>query len=103
MFDALGPFLVAILVVGIGAFLGMYPVRKLIQIQEAKHELKQGSASFFRTTAGWMVIVLWLAAVWFVMTIAGDWWATGDLEGAIERSGRRLELLLRVLQAMGDD
>ena len=103
MFDALGPILAAILFIGIGASLGMYPVQKLIQIQEAKHELKQGSASFFRTTAGWMVIMLWLAAIWFVMTITGDWWATGDLDGAIERSGRRLQLLLRILAALGDD
>ncbi len=103
MIYPLGPILVAAITIGIGAVIGMYPIQKLIQIQEAKHELKQGSASFFRTTVGWMVIVLWLAAVWFVMTIIGDWWATGDLDGAIERSGRRLRLLLTILQAIGDD
>jgi hypothetical protein len=92
----------ALLILGAAA-LGHYPIKKLIQVREAKHELKHGSAGFIRTTSGWIIIAVWLAATWFLATIIGDWWATGDLSGAILRSGRRLELILRILEAMGDD
>ncbi|MBM1218791.1 hypothetical protein JQU17_01170 [Ponticoccus sp. SC2-23] len=78
-------------------------MRKLIQVREAKHELKHGSAGFIRTTSGWFVIVLWLAFSWFGATVLGDWWATGDLEGAIDRGLIRLEILLEILAAFGDD
>lgn len=67
------------------AVIGRVPVRKLIEVHEAKHELKHGSAGFIRTTSGWFVIVLWLAFTWFIATILGDWSATKDLAGAIER------------------
>ena len=98
-----GPIIATLLILCVATAIGSYPIRKLIQVQEAKHELKHGSPGFFRTMSGWIVIALWLAATWFFATIAGDWWSTGDLDGAIERSGRRLELLLRILEALGDD
>ena len=85
------------------AALGVAPMRKLIEVREAKHELKHGSAGFIRTTSGWIVIAIWLAATWFVATILGEWWATDDLSGALARSLRRLELLLQILAALGDD
>ena len=53
--------------------------------------------------SGWIIIVVWLAAVWFFASVTGDWWATGDLEGAIERGWYRLELILIILEALGDD
>jgi len=77
--------------------------KKLIQVREAKHELKHGTLGFAQTMSGWIIIVLWLAVTWFFATITGDWWATGDLEGAIVRSGKRLEVLLKILAALADD
>jgi len=53
--------------------------------------------------SGWIIIALWLAATWFVATILGDWWAFGDLENALLRSLRRLEILLHILAALADD
>jgi len=103
MFFALGPVLATVSVIFIAASLGIYPIKKLIQVREAKHELKHGSAGFFRTMSGWIVIAIWVAATWFVATIIGDWWATGDLNGAIARSWLRLELILRILEALSDD
>ena len=85
------------------SLMGIYPIKKLIQVKEAKHELKHGSAGFLRTMSGWIIIAIWAAATWFFATIIGDWWATDDLSGAIVRSGRRLEILLRILEALGDD
>lgn len=96
----LGPILSALVLLVIGALAGILPVRKLITVVEARHELRQGSASFLRGLAGWGIIAIWLLAVWFFGTIIGDWGATGDLDGAIARSGRRLETLLHVIAAV---
>ncbi|MEM8791576.1 MAG: hypothetical protein AAGE80_08150 [Pseudomonadota bacterium] len=103
MFNSLGPIVSTLLLIGVATGLGAYPIKKLIQVQEAKHELRHGSPGFFRTMSGWIIIAVWFAAIWFFATITGDWWATGDLEGAIARSGRRLELILRILAALSDD
>ena len=101
--DTLAPVLFTALIVGVATVLGTFPVRKLIQIVEAKHELKQGSASFLRTMSGWVIIALWLATTWFMTTITGDWWATGDLDGALARSSDRFRILLEVLAALSND
>ncbi|MEP5151944.1 hypothetical protein [Planktotalea sp.] len=99
----LGPYITLLLLIGLAAGIGMIPIKKLIQIQEAKHELKHGSAGFFRTMSGWIIIAIWVAATWFFATIIGDWWAFGDLDRAIVRSLRRLEILLHILAALADD
>lgn len=103
MLSPLGPIIAVLLLICLAASVGAYPIKKLIRVQEAKHELKHGSPGFFRTMSGWIIIVFWLAATWFFATIIGDWSATGDLNAAIGRSGRRLELLLRILAALSDD
>lgn len=97
------PLLCAVLLLVLSTLIGYQPVKKLIQIGEAKHELKHGSAGFIRTTSGWLVIVLWLAFTWFIATVLGDWMATGDLERAIDRGWLRLQILLEILAALGDD
>lgn len=101
--DSIGPFLLVPVLLALSSLVGLGPVRKLIQVREAKHELKHGSAGFIRTTSGWFVIVLWLAFTWFAATILGDWWATGDLDGALERAWLRLQILLEILAALSDD
>ncbi len=98
-----GPILATLIIVALASLVGIHPIKKLIQVGEAKHELKHGSAGFLRTMSGWIIIVVWLAAVWFFASVTGDWWATGDLEGAIERGWYRLELILIILEALGDD
>lgn len=103
MSTPIGPFLAFLVLLGGASLLGLSPIRKLIQVREAKHELKHGSAGFLRTMSGWIIIAIWATGTWFVATIIGDWWATGDLDGAIARSGRRLEVLLRILAALADD
>lgn len=103
MIETLPPVIATLSIIILGAALGMAPVRKLIEMYEAKHELKQGSASMFRRLSGWFFIVIWLAVIWFLSTITGDWWITGDWEGALARSGKRLEIILHILAALGDD
>ena len=101
--DSLAPFMALAALFVLSAIVGVIPMRKLIQVREAKHELKHGSAGFIRTTSGWFVIVLWLAFSWFGATVLGDWWATGDLDGAIDRGLLRLHVLLEILAALGED
>ena len=80
--------------------LGVLPVVKLIQVYEAKHELKHGSAGFFRSISGWSIIALWLMAVWFFATIIGDWAVSGDLNAAADRSLLRLRILIEIAIAV---
>ena len=83
--------------------LGIWPIKKLIIVREAKHELKHGSAGFIRTLSGWSIIAFWVMVTWFLATILGDWHIHGDLAGAIERSGNRLRILLEIAAALADD
>ena len=103
MTSTFGPLFAFIGLLCLATALGARPIRKLIEVKEAKHELKHGSAGFLRTMSGWIIIALWLGATWFFATILGDWWATADLDGALARSARRLELILHILAALGDD
>lgn len=97
------PTLAALVLLALSTAIGIIPVRHLIRAQEARHELKQGSAGWLRNIRRWVVTALWLMAVWFLATIIGDWAATGDLDGAIERSFLRLQVLLEIAAALGDN
>ena len=99
---ASGPFLSALALCVLSTAIGIMPVHKIIQVREAKHELKQGSAGFLRSIGGWSIIFLWFGAVWFLATIIGDWGATGDLAGAWERGQIRLRVLLEILAALAE-
>ncbi|MEP5630644.1 MAG: hypothetical protein ABJP79_02045 [Tateyamaria sp.] len=94
------PFLAALALAGVSTVVGMSSVKKLITVYEAKHELKQGSAGWIRSIAGWSMIAFWLMTTWFLATIIGDWGVTGDLDGAINRSWLRLRVLLEIASAL---
>lgn len=96
------PLIWGLAVLALGGLLGIAPMRKLIQVQEAKHELRQGSAGFLRTMGGWVVILVWLAAVWFCGTVIGDWVRLGDPAQAIDRAWLRLYILLEIIAAFSD-
>lgn len=96
------PLIAGLALFAVATFIGVAPVRKLIQVYEAKHELKHGSAGFLRSLSGWVVIAFWLMTTWFLATVIGDWGASGDLEGAIERSLLRLRILLEIAIALMD-
>lgn len=100
--QALGPVLSGFLLFVIATATGAGMVRKLIQVHEARHELKQGSAGFLRTMAGWSMICFWAMATWFAATIIGDWGVSGDLGGALARSWLRLEFLLHIARALSE-
>lgn len=87
----------------ISATVGILPIRKIIIMQEARHELKHGSAGFLRSMSGWLVIVFWAMATWFLATILGDWATYGNLGAAIDRGMLRLQILLEILAALGSD
>lgn len=96
------PLLSALTLFALSTAMGMWQVAKIIQIREAKHELKQGSAGFLRSISGWSVVFIWFGAVWFCATIIGDWGVSGDLEGAIDRGWVRLQVLLEILAALAE-
>ncbi len=98
----IGPVLATAALLFISTGIGLTQVQKIIQIREAKHELKHGSAGFLRSVSGWSVIFIWLGLVWFTATIIGDWGVTGDLEGAIDRGWVRLRVLLEILAALAE-
>lgn len=98
--DLIYPALVGLVLFAVSTGIGVPMVRKLIQVQEARHELKQGSAGFLRSISGWSMIAIWLLGVWFLSTIVGDWGATGDLDGALARSWLRLRIILEIAVAL---
>ncbi|MEO0486618.1 MAG: hypothetical protein AAF092_11960 [Pseudomonadota bacterium] len=100
--DLLLPALAALALLAGGTLVGYGASKKLITMGEARHGLKQGSASQLRALAGWFWVLLWLAVLWFGGTIIGNWGATGDLEGAINRSELRLWLLIELIGAAAD-
>jgi len=46
--------------------------------------------------------MFWVMAVWFVATVIGDWWATEDLAGAMDRAWLRLRILLEIAAAIAE-
>lgn len=95
-----GPILATFALLACATAAGMSSVRKLIAVYEAKHELKRGSTGWLRSIGGWSIIAFWLMTTWFTATIIGDWGATGDLAGAIDRSWLRLRVLLEIAIAI---
>ncbi|MBN7786679.1 hypothetical protein JYP51_17255 [Ponticoccus gilvus] len=90
------------LTLALSALLSTGAVRKMIEVYEAKHELKQGSAGFFRMISGWSRIGFWLLITWFIATVLGDWHRTDDLAGAIDRAQLRLYLMMEILAALAE-
>lgn len=83
--------------------IGITSVKKMIQVREAKHELKQGSAGFLRSVAGWSFIAFWAMATWFISTVLGDWQMSGDVEGALERGALRFRILVEIAMALREE
>ena len=99
----ISPLIAAGLLFAVSTVIGMANVVKIITIYEAKHELKQGSAGWIRSISGWTLVVFWLLITWFLATIIGDWYISGDLEQAIDRSALRLQIMLEIMAALGSD
>lgn len=97
-----GPALAALALIALATIAGVGSVRKLITAYEAKHELKQGSAGFLRSVAGWSIVAFWLMTTWFAATIIGDWGVSGDFDGALDRSWLRLRVLLEIAAALSE-
>lgn len=96
------PLLMAVPLLALATALGIAPMKKILVMREARHELRHGSAGALRALAGWSVIAFWAMAVWFLATILGDWQMTGDLDGALERAMLRLRVLLEIAAAIAD-
>ena len=79
------PLLASVAFMIAATFVGMLPVVELIKVYEGQHELKQGSAGWIGTIAGWSMIAFWLITTWFVATIIGVWDVSGDLQNAVDR------------------
>lgn len=97
-----GPLIATLVLLVLSTAIGMAQVAKMIRIHEARHELKHGSAGFIRSIAGWSVVAFWAMGVWFIATVLGDWGATGDLAGAMDRAWLRLRILLEIAAALAE-
>ena len=97
------PFTIGLALLGVSTLLGILPVRKLIEIREARHELRRGSSGFLVTVSGWAFIAFWIMAVWFGATVLGDWATHGDLAAALDRAALRLRILLELAMALSDE
>ena len=98
----LAPALSAVILFAAATMAGTASVRKIIEMREARHELRQGSASQIRRLASWAVVGFWPVATWFCATVIGDWGATGDLPSALDRTWLRLYILLEIASAFRD-
>ena len=96
------PWLATLALFALATLIGVGMIRKIITVYEAKHELKQGSAGFLRSISGWSMIAFWVMGTWFFATVFGDWAASGDLEGAVDRAWLRLRVLLEIAAAIAD-
>lgn len=92
-----GPALAGLALLAVSTAAGIPMIRKIVMVREAKHELREGSAGFLRTIAGWSVVAIWVLVTWFFATIIGDWFMNGDLGGAVERSTRRLQIVFEIV------
>ena len=101
-FDTLEPYLLGLCLFAVTTLIGIWPVKKLITVYEAKHELKQGSAGLLRALSGWVWIAFWIMATWFCATILGDWATHGDFAGAMDRAALRLHVLMEIAATLGD-
>ena len=90
------PLLLCLPLIGASALIGLPMVKKLIDVKEARHELKRDSTSYIIGVAGWSVTAFWLMAKWYLATILGDWMVTDDLPSAIDRALTRLWVLLQI-------
>jgi hypothetical protein len=94
------PIFATLILFGAATACGMYPVRKLIEIYEGRRELKQGSTGWIVTLGGWSIIGIWVLMTWFCATVIGNWGATGDFDGAIDRSLVRLYVIMEIILLM---
>ena len=95
------PLFAAAALFGLSTYFGLIPIYRLIQMHEARHELRQGSASQLRRAGGWVVVALWLATVMWCAVFLGDWWATGDYIAASDRAWLRIGLLAKLAASVG--
>jgi hypothetical protein len=85
----MSPLLATVILFVVSTGFGIGLVRRIVTEHESRHELRHGSAGFLRAAAGWGWVCLWLGLSWYLASIIGDWSATGDLEGAINRDWLR--------------
>ena len=94
------PWLVGLL--ALATVIGRWQIVKLITVQEARHELREGSAGWLRSISGWSAIAFWVLSTWFCATILGDWAVSGDLDAAMARAALRLRILLEFAAAIAE-
>ena len=95
------PIFAALALFGLSTYFGLLPIYRLIQMHEARHELRASSASYLRRAGGWIIVAVWLGSVLFCAVFIGDWWITGDHAAAMARAVHRIGLLFQLLASLG--
>ena len=87
---SLGPFVYAALFAITSGWLCRDYVRKLIEVKEARDEMRHGSLGFERLREGRWAIVIWLIVIVILSTILGDWWHSESAGDAVGRFFQRI-------------
>lgn len=91
------PLVYAALTLGLVALIGIWPMRKLVEIVEGQRAMQSGAPSLLRRLRGWSFIAIWGLGTLYAGTFLGDWARTGDLSGASERALARLRIVVEVI------
>lgn len=89
---------------GVMALIGIWPIRKSIDIMEGKRGMQAGAPSLLRRMRGWSFVGVWGLLLLFVGAFYGDWAKTGDLDGAAMRAMERSRFVTELaVMIMGSD
>ncbi|HMB12788.1 MAG TPA: hypothetical protein VKN37_02175 [Roseovarius sp.] len=91
------PLVYALATFGIVAVIGVWPMRKLVEIVEGQRAMQSGAPSLLRRLRGWSFIAIWGLGTLYAGTFLGDWARTGDLSGASDRALSRLRIVVEVI------
>lgn len=101
--EAFLPYLSVIVLFAAATIFGMQPIHKIIEMREARHELKQGSAGWIRSLSGWSFVAFWIVGTGAFAGFLADWAQKGDLSMAIAQSGNPLNILSDIAATIAGD
>lgn len=82
---------------------GGYATKKLVLAIEGTREFGKGTTSRLRRVGGYTVFATWAILATLPASFLADWAVHGDREAALARFADRAEIVLLILEALGDD
>ncbi len=82
---------------------GGYATKKLVLAMEGTREFGEGTTSRLRRVGGYAVFATWALLATLPASFLADWAVHGDRDAAFARLADRAEIVLLILEALGDD